>query len=154
MSEKVENKKPTHKRMPKFIKSEYVDPKTGELVDRFKIEYEERDFNFHKIWLWHVASILDLLGSQKIRVLSHILEKMNSDNLYISTQRKTAEDAGVSKKTVTETLALMMNANMMKMQGHGVYQINPEVIFRGDTANRLEILYEYHNIKKKGAKKT
>jgi len=147
---KNKNKKAkTHKAFPVWHKEEVIDKETGELVDRYNVEMEERDANFHKIWLWHIAHVLDLLGSQKIKILSYILENTNSDNLFIGTQRAIAEKTETAKQTVTDTIHMLVGANIMKKQQSGVYLINPEVIFRGGTNKRMDILYRYHDTTKK-----
>ena len=44
----------------KFIKQD-----TGEIVEMNVTEIEERDANFHKVWLGHVIQSLDLIGNKK-----------------------------------------------------------------------------------------
>jgi len=126
-------------------RKELVDPATGELIDQYIIKIEDRDANFHKLWLWHIASALELIGNQKIKILSHILESMNTDNLFIGTNRAIAEKTETSTKTVNITLKMLMEADILRThQQAGVYLINPDVIFRGGTNKRMDILYQYY----------
>ena len=146
--------KKTTKRMPKSKREEFIDPQTGQPVERYTFEYEERDANFHKLWLWHIAAALELIGNQKIRILSYILENTRNDNLFIGTQQSIADATETAYQTVSITIKMLIEADILKMTHPACYQINPEVIFKGGSAQRLEVLYQYHGEKpKKGAKK-
>ena len=139
--------------MPVWHKEEVIDKETGELIARFKFEVEERDANFHKIWLYHIACVLDLIGNQKIRILSYILENTNSDNIFVGTQQIIVEETESSKQTVTDTIKMLVDANIMQKKHSGAYFINPNVIFRGRNNKRMDILYQYHDTSKKKEKK-
>jgi len=127
---------------------EIVDKQTGEVVDEYVFKIEERDANFHKLWLWHLAAALDLIGNQKIKILSHILENTRQDNIFIGSQQAIADATETATQTVTITMKMLMVADIIKMQQRGVYMINPDVIFRGDAKKRMNILYEYHDTSK------
>lgn len=144
----------TTKRMPVWHKEEVVDPKTGELVDRYNFEIEERDANFHKIWLWHIAAVLDLIGNQKIKILSYILENTNSDNMFIGTQRIIAEETESSLDTVVITMKMLVQADILQKKHAGAYFINPNVVFKGGSNRRMDILYQYNDSSKKKPKST
>jgi DNA-binding transcriptional regulator YhcF (GntR family) len=141
--------KPTTKNMKIPEQRELVDPKTGEkiLVDSFV--FEERDANFHKIWLWHIIQALDLIGNQKIKILSYILENVNADNLFIGTQRDIADATGTAKQTVTDTMNMLQQVDIIKMRQHGVYFVNPNAIFKGNSKKRMNILYQYYDVETK-----
>lgn len=143
-------KRQVTKKMIKVPKrEEVIDPKTGQLVDRYTFEIEERDANFHKLWLWHIAAALDLIGNQKIKILSYILTNTNSDNIFIGTMRTIAEATESATKTVNDTVIMLLDADIIKRQQSGVYLINPEVIFKGGTNKRMDILYQYYTEPKK-----
>ena len=54
---------------------EYVNQATGEVEDFQVVRMEDRDFDFHKIWLGHVINSLDLIGNQKTKLAFWILDK-------------------------------------------------------------------------------
>ena len=135
----------TRKPIKVWNREEVVDPKTGELVDRYSFEIEERDANFHKLWLLHIASALELIGNQKIKVLSYVLTSANSDNLFIGTMRGIAEKTDASTKTVNDTITMLLDADILRRQQAGVYLLNPDVMFKGGTTQRMDILYQYHS---------
>lgn len=124
----------------------YINSKTGEVVDMEVIEIEERDANFHKLWLGHVIAALNLVGNKKIQVINHMLGEMNKYNQYIGTQRQIAERIGVSVKTVNAALSMLLKADFLKQENQGVYIINPDKVFRGGRNDRLNVLYRYKNI--------
>lgn len=63
-------KKPkTTRKKVKFLGTkEFIDKETGEIHKMQVTDIEERDANFHKIWLGHMLESLDMIGNQKIRV--------------------------------------------------------------------------------------
>jgi len=144
-SDKKMKKQVTRKPTKSWRKEQVIDPNTGELVDRFTFEIEEHDANFHKLWLWHIAAALELIGNQKIRILSHVLTNANSDNIFIGTMRDISEKTETSTNTVNITIQLLMEADILRKQQSGVYFINPEIIFKGSANKRMDILYQYKN---------
>jgi len=154
---KLKERKQSTTRKPMKIteRKEFIDPMTGEKVNQYVFKLEERDANFYKLWLGHIITALDLIGNQKIRILSYILENINRDNIFIGTQRAIATETKTSTQTVTITLKALMDADIIKRQQSGVYLINPDVIFKGGTNARMDILYQYYNVdvkKKKNLK--
>lgn len=124
----------------------YVNPHTGEVEDFQVISVEERDANFHKLWLGHIISTLDLIGNQKIKVLSFILENLNSENMLLMTLREIADKTEISYKTVADTFKALQESNFLKKVRSGTYQVNPDVIFKGGKDNRLNVLIKYRSI--------
>ena len=60
----------------------YINQKTGELQEMQVIDIEERDANFHKLWLGHILQSIDLIGNQKTRLAFWILDHLDSNNLF------------------------------------------------------------------------
>lgn len=136
----------TRKKVKVIGTQEFVNTSTGEIQEIQMITYEDRDANFHKIWLYHIAEALDLIGNQKTKVLYHIMQNLNHDNLYIGTQRSMAEKLNISIQTITFTIKKLKEANMIKNINNGVYQVNPDIIFKGGKNDRLCILHQYNKI--------
>src|SRR5699024_12292682 len=74
---------------------------------------EERDANFHKIWLGHMLESLDMIGNQKIRVAMFIMENINKENELIMTYRVIAEKTNTSLQTVSETMKALQESNLL-----------------------------------------
>ncbi|KKB33698.1 hypothetical protein QY97_03083 [Bacillus thermotolerans] len=106
-------------------------------------DIEERDANFHKMWLGHVLESLDMIGNQKIRVAMFIMNNVNSDNEFIMTYRIIAEKTGISLQTVSETMKALQESDFIKKIRNGYYRINPDVMFKGGKNKRMEILIRY-----------
>lgn len=132
----------------KVIGSEtYIKQDTGELKDMQVIEIEERDFNFHKVWLQHILNSIDLIGNQKTKLAFWIIEHLNKENQLIMTQRKIADKTGMSLDTVRLTMKALMDSDFLIKINSGAYMVNPDVIFKGGKTDRLNILIQYHGTK-------
>lgn len=126
---------------------ELFNPLTGEVVPCHVVQIEERDANFHKIWLGHIIQSLDLIGNQKIRLANFILGNLDRENKIIMTQRKMASKSGISYGTVAETLKALQEGNFLTKINSGAYQVNPDIIFKGGSSDRMNILLQYNAAK-------
>lgn len=125
-----------------------VDPDTGEQYPMQMNVLEDRDFNFHKVWLQHLVNSLDSISNQKLRLAFWIIENLDKENQLIMTQRAMAEASGMSLQTVSRTLKALCEAPegspaFLQKINSGAYRVNPEVIFKGSHSNRMGVCYEY-----------
>lgn len=128
----------------KFIGTEqFINTATGELTEMQVTSIEDRDFNFTKIWMKNFIATMDIVGNQKTRFCYWIIDHLNRDNILIGTQRKLSEKSGVSLQTVNLTMKLLMDADFLRKQSSGVYIVNPDIVFKGTKAKRMNILNEY-----------
>lgn len=137
----------TRKKVKVIGKQEYVNTATGEVEVFNVIQETEKDANFHKIWLGHIIQALEAVGNQKIKVVNFIMDNLNKENQLVMTQRKIAEKANVSLPVVAETIKILTEADFLSQVQSGVYRINPEVIFKGGTSERMNILIQYQSEK-------
>ena len=114
------------------------------------IDIEERDFNFHKVWLQHILNSIDLIGNQKTKLAFWIIEHLNKENQLTMTQRQIAQKSGISLDTVRLTMKALLESNFLVKQNIGVYMVNPDVVFKGGKTDRLNILIQYHDVEKEG----
>ena len=138
----------------KIIEKEtYINQETGEINEMQVIDIEERDANFHKIWLKHILTSIDLIGNQKIKLAFWILDNMDSENQLIMSQREMTRKNEISTKTVTQTLKILMEANFLqKINNSGAYRVNPNVLWKGGKSARMNVLFKYHQNEKFGKK--
>lgn len=143
----------TRKKMKIIGKETYINQETGEINEMQVIDIEERDANFHKIWLKHILTSIDLIGNQKIKLAFWILDNMDSENQLIMSQREMARKNEISTKTVTQTLKILMEANFLqKINNSGAYRVNPNVLWKGGKSARINVLFKYHQNEKIGKK--
>lgn len=138
--------KTTRKKVKILGTETYINQSTGEAHEMQVMSIEERDANFHKLWLGHIVEALDMLGSKKLKIVTYIMQNLNSENLFIMTYRKLEKTLGVSRPTIVETFKSLQEANFLKRVQNGVYQVNPDVIFKGGKSKRLNVLIQYQNL--------
>ena len=135
-----------------------VDPDTGETYPMQMNVLEDRDFNFHKVWLQHLVNSLDSISNQKLRLAFWIIDNLDKENQLIMTQRAIAEASGMSLQTVSRTLKALCEkpdggpAFLQKINS-GAYRVNPEVIFKGSHSNRMGVCYEYREVDSRATEK-
>ena len=140
--------KTTRRKMKIVGKQAYIDQETGEMNEVQVIDIEERDANFHKIWLSHILNSIDLIGNQKTKLAFWILDNIDSENQLIMTQRKIAKNSGISLYTVSETLKVLMDSNFLQKINSEAYRVNPNVLWKGGKSARMNILFKYHQNEK------
>lgn len=147
------NKDKTTRKKVKIIgKETYIKQDTGEITDMQVINIEERDFNFHKIWLEHILTSIDIIGNQKTRLAFWIMNNLDKENRLIMTQRMIAEKTKMSTKTVTETLKALISSNFLQKVQSGVYRVNPNIVFKGGKNQRIDVLLQYRAIEDEDGK--
>jgi len=135
----------------KLLKSvharEYKDPESGEIVQIGEFVIEDKDFNFEKIWLSHLLSSIDALGSKKVKVAMFLMYCRDNENFVNMTYDEMAEATEISKRTIVETVRILIEENFMQKIRNGKYQINPDLVFKGGKNQRMDILISYRKTK-------
>lgn len=137
----------TRKKVKVIGTENYINQSTGEINEMQVIDIEERDANFHKLWLGHILNTMDLIGNQKTKLAFWILDNLNSENQLIMTQRKIAEKSKISYPTVSRTMKALIDSNFLVQINGGAYQVNPDVLFKGGKNARMNVLLKYHESK-------
>ena len=125
-----------------------VDPETGEQYPMQMNVLEERDFNFHKVWMQHLVNSLDSISNQKLRLAFWIIDNLDKENQIIMTQRAIAKATNMSTQTVNKTMKALCEGNPAFLQkiNSGAYRVNPDVLFKGSHSTRMGICYEYKEV--------
>lgn len=139
--------KTTRKKVKVIGTKEYIDPQTGTIEPMQVISMEDRDFNFHKIWLQHVVQSFDLIGNQKTRLAFWLIAEMDSENKICYTLRQMADKSGISLETVRVTVKALIDGEFLIKQNQGVYRVHPERVFKGGGASRMNVLLQYNTLK-------
>lgn len=61
------------------------------------------------------------------------------------TQRQIADKTGIARGTITTTLKALIDSNFLIMRQAGVYQVNPDVLFKGGKNARMNVLLQYRD---------
>lgn len=133
-----------------------VDPNTGETYPMQINVLEDKDFNFHKVWMQHLVNSLDAISNQKLRLAFWIIDNLDKENQLIMTQRTIADASGMSLQTVSRTLKALCEAPegspaFLQKINSGAYRVNPDILFKGSHSNRMGICYEYREIDKRNS---
>ena len=151
MPDKKNGKMTTSKKQKYVGTKVYIDAETGERVPMQVRALEDRDFNFHKVWLQHFINGMDNIVNQKLRLAFWIVDNLDYENKLVKTQRQMAIETGISFRTVNLTIKALCEpgengvAFLQKMHS-GAYRVNPDVIFKGSHNNRIGIVYDYNNV--------
>jgi len=122
---------------------QFVDPKTGEIIETNEIDMQGVDINFEKVWMSHILMALEEIGNKKMKVLETLVKNRDGENKIVLTQRKIAKLSKSSLVTVSITMRALLKAKFIKQIAPGVYQISPNVIFKGSHNRRMYVLLKY-----------
>lgn len=123
----------------------YINQSDGSIAEMQVIEIEERDANFHKLWLGHIIQSIDLIGNQKTKLAFWILDNLDSENKLTMTYRQIADKSKMSYQTVYRTMKALVESNFLIKINAGAYRVNPDVLFKGGKSARLNVLMKYHD---------
>ncbi len=122
---------------------DYIDSTTGEVVPMIVSEMEDRDFDFHKVWMKNFLLTMDEIANKKMTVAFWIIENLDKENKFIFTQRELSSATGVCLDTVSKTLALLQKGNFLKKIRYGRYMVNPDIMYKGSHRSRMGIVFDY-----------
>lgn len=138
-------KQQTAKKVKVIGEQQFIDARTGELKTMQVTDIEERDFNFHKVWMRNFISTIDLVGNQKTKVAFWIIDNLNRDNQLLFTYRQISEKTKVSLDTVRLTMGILLDADFLRKASNGCYVVNPDIVFKGERGSRLNVLNQFHD---------
>ena len=137
--------KTTTSKKVKYVGTEkFINVQTGEVEEMQVTNIQERDFNFHKIWMRNFIATLDLVGNQKTKLAFWIIDNLNKENQIAMNYRQIAEASDVSYQTVALTMKILMDADFIR-KVNTCYMVNPDVIFKGTRNGRMNMLHTYQN---------
>ena len=148
--EKIIRKSRKIKKQKVIGKQNYINQETGEIIETTVIEKKvEQDFGWNKVWLSDLLNVIELVGSKKLKIVKYILNEMNTNNnIVFFTQRGLSKKLELSLGVINETIKILVESDFMKKIQNGVYQINPDILVKGNTSKRLNLLVKYEQINK------
>lgn len=128
----------------KYVGTEtFINAETGEIMDMQVSNVEERDFNFHKVWMRNFISTLEVVGNQKTKLSFWIIDHLDKENKLCMTYRQIADETGISLDTVRLTMAILLNGNFLRRINQGCYIVNPDIMYKGSRTGRLNVLTQF-----------
>ena len=119
--------------------------RTGEEVDVSEILKPVGRQGFVIAYLSTIIEMIETLGNKKMTVVKQILKDMDSStNTYLTTTRELASKTGVSTKTVTETLKLLEDAQIISRR-LGAIMVSPNLLHKGREAKERALLTRFYN---------
>lgn len=127
---------------------ELVDTETGEVIPVQLKQVENRDFNFHKIWLQMFINGLDGIANKKMKLAFWIIDNLDKENKLCYTFRRMADATGLSIDTVIKTMRELQEGDppFLKKLQSGVYIVNPEILYKGGHHSRMGVIYQFNEI--------
>ena len=102
------SKMTTTKKVKVVGTTEYTNNATGEIEYFDVIEKEDRDFNFHKLWLGHILQSIDLIGNQKTKLAFWIIEHLDKENKLVYTYDQIQKETKMSLDTIAKTMKALV----------------------------------------------
>lgn len=134
-----------HKKDPKTIleeREEWVNTKTGETIQADKIVTKVERSGFEITYLLYIFNLFNELGGQKYKVVEYILKNKNAENTVIITQRELSKKTKVSINTVTETIKILKEAELIQTRP-GVIMIHPKIAHKGSSNKERHLLQKF-----------
>ena len=128
----------------------WVNQRTGEVIEADQVIKKVPRNGFEITYLTYFMELFDQLGGRKYKVFKYIIENKNSENQLIITTRELAVKTKTSLPTVSATLKLLKNANLIE-QRTGAIMLNPKLAHRGNDKKEAFLLarFEEFNDEKK-----
>ncbi|EAL3911381.1 replication/maintenance protein RepL [Campylobacter upsaliensis] len=119
-----------------------LNKKTGETekidIDIF-VGLTMRDTGFFKMFYQNFIEVLEsyFSGSKfKVSVLKLLLLNADKENCIFATSAEMAKALDTTQQNVSKELKALQNCGFIKKIKNGVYQINPDYLFKGSTGAR------------------
>jgi hypothetical protein len=127
---------------------ELIDAETGEVVPVQLKQVEDRDFNFHKVWLRMFIEGLNGIANKKMKLAFWIIDNLDRENKLCFTFRRIAEATGLSQPTVIRTMKELQEGDppFLKKLQSGVYVVNPDILYKGSHQGRMGVIYQFNDI--------
>ncbi|EOA9298420.1 replication/maintenance protein RepL, partial [Staphylococcus aureus] len=104
-----------------------IDEQTGEVIEVDKLYRKQTSGNFVKAYIVQLISMLDMIGGKKLKIVNYILDNVHlSNNIIVTTTREIAKATNTSTQTVTRTLKILEEGNIIKRRT-GALMLNPEL---------------------------
>lgn len=116
---------------------------------------EEREFavvekTIYKGTHFYMTFLPDLLqaskefGKGKRKVLTYILNSIDpKTHLFIGKYRDIADTTRTSQRTISDTIAYLLEIDFLRKQAQSVYTVSPRYISRSEAAKKRDLMVKY-----------
>ena len=121
-----------------------------QLTEMYKKVYGNEP-HFWKVRMRDFMNTLGMISNSKqMDIVLHVLKNANSENLFIGTIKQVEEAVGVSHKTAIAAFKKMQESNIITRKQIGIYMVQPELAYKGQSYKRKELIVKYQLIKEEG----
>lgn len=129
------------------IQAIVTNPVTGESekYDNVLVRRIRGDFDYDKVFLFNILEAWGVIGGAKFTASMWILRHKDENNLVVITAEQLAKECKISLQSAHRTLKMLQESNFLtRPKGtRGLYQINPDMIFKGSHTKRMSVLTVY-----------
>src|SRR5699024_6329 len=124
-------------------KERFTNTETGEIIEVDKLYRKQTSGNFVKAYIVQLVSMLDAIGGKKLKVVNYILDNIHlSNNTLIATIREIAQETNTSLQTVTTTLKVLEEGNIIKRRT-GAIMLTRDFLTRADDTKPKDQLFDF-----------
>ena len=122
---------------------------TGETTDIDQLVSSDTPERWDKVYTKNLARMLDVVGDERMKVISYLLRKKDTYNLVNSTMREIANNVKVSTNTVNKVLKAMQKGDYIHKVKGGKWRLSPRLVWGGKHAVAMATINYYDNLDKK-----
>ncbi len=123
----------------------WICQETGEVVEGVSIYKPINRNGFMITYITEIINLLDTLGTKKMKIVKYLLQEMEkSNNTILTTTRKLADKTNTSPTTVTETLKLLEDSQIIQ-RTTGAIMINPKLIHKGTNEKEKMLMTRFYS---------
>ncbi len=132
----------------KEVEFRLINCETGEEIPFDVLVASDKPDRWDKVYTKNLARMLDVVGDEKMKVISYLLRKKDHLNAVTVTMRELSESTGVSLKTVSRVMKTLQEHDYLKKVKNGKWRLSPRIICPGKTSMAMATINYYDNVDK------
>lgn len=119
---------------------------TGEELPFDQLVTSDKPDRWDKVYTKNLARMLDVMGDEKMKVISYLLRKKDNFNAITVTMRELSEATGVSLKTVSRVMKKLQDHDYLHKVRNGKWRLSPRIICNGSNSLGMATINYYDNV--------
>lgn len=103
---------------------------------------------FEIVYTAELLGVLEKLGNKKIQVLSYLLDNKDGNNSLNMTNTEIANNIGIARKTVVETMKILENADLVRRK-NSVIMFSSKLMIKGNRMREAYLMRKYEEMSPK-----